>query len=647
MQDKIIFSLKILIILLVVALTALIYFQQGDFTSLDLGRHLENGQIVWQNPGVLFKNFYSFTEPDFLFVNHHWLSGVIFWLLYLIGGFKILTLLNILLGVGSVLLIFKLTARKSNFWLAAILILPVILLLSERVDIRPEMFSYFFIALTYYLVEDFRVNGYTKKLVWLPFIFLAWVNLHIYFFVGLFLISLAVLEHLVSHFKDFFKTEHIRKFFYIALLSWAAVLFNPNFIGGLLYPFNILKKYGYEIVENKSPFYLETLMINHNILIFKILLGLLIISFIVPLLVRRKTNYYNLILAVVFSVFACLYIRNLPLFGLIILPVMAQNYFSSAERFKEKPVKKEIIILTSILVIYVLVSGLIVYDNLGKKRFLNKNFGLGMKSASLDSIKFYRDNNLFGPIFNNYDLGSALIFWLYPSERVFVDNRPEAYSVDFFNQIYKPMMQDNARWQEYSEKYKINLIYVSHTDGTPWARQFLISRLKDENWPLIYFDDYTVIFVKNNNDNAALINRNKIDNNKFTVRLDELSKGADDNEKMYLANFAQLYGRADLAENIYLKLLALRPDSGRIMVSLGYLYAGGQNAKSVFKSIDYLSKAVLNGYALPGIYNQLGLNYWNLADYGEAKNMWQKALGLDSNNEHAKYYLNQANGLIK
>lgn len=647
MQHRIIFSLKILIILSIIALTALIYFQQGDFTSLDLGRHLKNGRIVWQEPGVLFKNFYSFTEPDLPFINHHWLSGVIFWLLYLIGGFKILTLLNILLGAAAVLIIFKLAARKADFYLAAILVLPVILLMSERIDIRPEILSYFFIALTYYLVEDFRAFGYTKKLVWLMPIFLAWVNLHIYFFIGLFLVSLAALEQLIFHFKDFFKVGPARKFFYIALLSWAATLLNPNFIKGLLYPFNILKKYGYEIAENKSPFYLENLMIDYNILIFKILLGLLILSFILSAAAKRRFDYYNLFLAAVFSAFACLYIRNLPLFGLIILPIMAQNYFMAVKYLKEKPIKTEIIMLASVLLIYGLALALVASDNLSEKKFLNKNLGLGMNPASLDSIKFYRDNNLAGPIFNNYDLGSALIFWLFPAERVFVDNRPEAYSVDFFKQTYKPMMQDEAKWRELSGRYGFNLIYFSHTDGTPWAREFLAKRFHDDNWPLVYFDDYTVIMANNNDNNKALIEKFKIDDEKFALRFNELSRAAGDNEKLRLADLAVIYGRVDLAENICQSILAKRPKDAKILAALGFLSAGGGSRESALESINYLNQALNNGYKLPAVYNQLGLDYWNLADYNEAKSLWQKALRLDSDNEHAKYYLNQANGLIK
>ncbi len=629
-------KLKILIILSVIALTALIYFQKGDFSSIDLGRHLKNGQIVWSNPAVLFNNFYSYTEADFPFINHHWLSGAIFWLFYLIGGFKILTVLNIFIGILTILIIFKLAVKKSNFILASILALPVIMLLSERVDIRPEMFSYLFIVITYYLLENFRANGYDKKLIWLIPMFLIWANTHIYFFIGLFLASLTILEQLIL------KTKGARNFFYITLSIWTACLLTPNFIKGLLYPFNIFKQYGYDIVENKSPFYLQNLMVDCNIDIFKILLALLAISFIVAA-VKRKIDFYDLVISLFFSALACLYIRNLPLFGLMILPIMARNYFII---FKNSD-KKQTAALSVVLFFYIFVFCFIIHDNSGEKKFISKNFGLGVNQTTLDSIKFYRDNNLSGPIFNNYDFGGALIFWLFPFEKAFVDNRPEAYSTDFFNQTYKPMMQDENKWLEASGQYGINLIYFTHTDGTPWAKQFLAERLRDENWPLIYFDNYAVIMAKNNEKNQDIIKKHEIDGQKFSSRLGELLTTAGYNEKLHLANFAELYGDNNSAENIFNEILSNNPNDGKILASLGYLYAGGDNKQNILKSLDYFNKAIYNGYKLPGIYNQMGLNYWALADYGEAKNMWRKALRFDSGNEHAKYYLNQANQLIK
>lgn len=635
MDRKIIISLKIFIILSVAVLIALIYFQKTDFSSIDLGRHLKNGQIVWNNPDVLFKNFYSYAETGFRFVNHHWFSGVIFWLFYLIGGLKILTALNIIIGVLTVLIFFKSAVKKSNFALASMLALPVILLLSERVDARPEMFSYLFIAVTYYALENFRSNGYGKKLIWLIPMFLIWANSHIYFFIGLFLVSLAALEQLIL------KTKNSRKFFYIALSSWTVCLLTPNFIKGLLYPFNIFKQYGYDIVENKSPFYLQNLTINYNIAIFEILLVSLVLSFIAAA-IKRKMDFYSFAIALFFSIFACLYIRNLPIFGLISLPIMARNYSALFKNFKQK----QIMALAAVFAVYILFFCIIIRDNAGEKKFINKNFGFGVEQASVDSIKFYKSNNLSGPIFNNYDFGSALIFWLFPEEKVFVDNRPEAYSVDFFNQTYKPMMQDENKWLEFSGKYGINLIYFTHTDGTPWANKFLASRLRDENWPLVYFDDYAIIMANNNKNNANIIEKYKIDEQKFSDRLAELLQTAGYNEKLHLADFAISYGSYDLAENILSALLSDNPDDGKILASLGYLYAGNSGKENMVKSLNYFNKAANNGYKLPGIYNQMGLNYWNLADYGEAKKMWLNALRIDSGNEHAKYYLDQANQLI-
>ena len=273
----------------------MVYFQQNNFTSIDLGGHIKNGQIVWRQPDVLFKNLYSYTEPNFPFVNHHWLAGVIFWLLYLIGGFKILSVLNILLGVATILIAFKLAIKKSSFALAAVLALPVILLLSERIDIRPEMLSNLFIILVFYLLEDFRSTKSAKNLVWLLPIFLLWVNTHIYFFIGLFMISLAVLEQIIIKHKNFFQADYAKKLLYFALGSAAVCLINPNFWQGAAYPFSLTGRYGnfsenYEIVENKSPFYLENLTLNNNILLFKILLVLLAASFIVFLAKKIKTG---------------------------------------------------------------------------------------------------------------------------------------------------------------------------------------------------------------------------------------------------------------------------------------------------------------------------------------------------------------------
>ena len=97
-----------------------------------------------------------------------------------------------------------------------------------------------------------------------------------------------------------------------------------------------------------------------------------------------------------------------------------------------------------------------------------------------------------------------------PEEKVFVDNRPEAYSVKFFREVYIPMQEDEKVWEKVDDKYKFNVIYFYRHDITPWAQPFLIERVKDPKWIPVFVDDYTIIFVKNSIENKALIDKYEI-----------------------------------------------------------------------------------------------------------------------------------------
>ena len=53
----------------------------------DIGRHIKFGEIIWQTKTVFQVNLVSFTAPDYPFINHHWLSEVIFYFMYLVRQF--------------------------------------------------------------------------------------------------------------------------------------------------------------------------------------------------------------------------------------------------------------------------------------------------------------------------------------------------------------------------------------------------------------------------------------------------------------------------------------------------------------------------------------------------------------------------------
>ena len=655
-----------LIFLGLLVLITIIFAQKIEFTSVDLGRHLANGRELFNHPSLLFKNTYSYTEPNFPFINHHWLAGLIYYKLYLIGGFKSLSVLNIITILLAFCLAFRIAKKRAGFYLTALISLPLIFLLSERVEVRPEIFSYLFVFLTWYIIENYSLTKKWRGLLYLIPLFVIWVNIHIYFFIGLALVGFKAAAEFFPIFLEtqtgFKKRFHIawqgsKQYFINLGVLILACLLNPNTISGLLYPFNIFHNYAYEIAENKSVFYLGHLMLNPNYSLFKLSLFFLLISFSALVFFRKKIDYFDILMAVFFSVLALIFSRNISLFALVALIIIASNLkpiivylkeslpFLKPEFLKNKLLYDVNYGAAAILLLIIISGSYLFYDSANNQSFIKNSFGLGLYKDSEKSAEFFKANKLSGPIFNNYDIGSALIFWLYPSEKVFVDNRPEAYSNNFFNNIYRPMQTDPAKWDELSKQYKFNTIYFSYTDSTPWAQSFLRRILQDQNWALVYFDNSSVILVNKKTTDIKKWQSLEIDSWNFRARLRDLSASADLRGKLHLAGFAENALHPDLAQEIYQGILLDKPDNSQALASMAYLYANSTDRTSLLKSLDYFSQAVKAGYNLPGIYDQIGLINWQLKDFKKAEVAWQQALKLDRHDVSGLYYLEQVRQL--
>ena len=86
--------LNVVIMAVLLFLCVLLLADKINLSTADLGRHIKNGEVILNAPwsqkmAVLNTNFYSYTENNFPFVNHHWLSGVIFlFIFYLFWIFR-------------------------------------------------------------------------------------------------------------------------------------------------------------------------------------------------------------------------------------------------------------------------------------------------------------------------------------------------------------------------------------------------------------------------------------------------------------------------------------------------------------------------------------------------------------------------------
>ncbi len=504
----------------IIFLLSLFIFQQINLTATDLGRHLKNGELfihadnlnISRN-ALLHTNFFSFTNSYFPFVNHHWGSGILFYLIFSVFGFNGLSLFYGGCVLFSVVLLFYVWRYKVPILVSFPIMLFLIPLVAERTEVRPEGLSYLFISLILALLCLYTTDEINKKWLYIiPFFSLLFVNSHIYFILAPFIIGMFLLETLIR--KDFIRSKFLA---IILTLSTLTICINPYGLYGVIYPFIIFRNYGYLVVENQSiPFFIHLGISNPNFLWWAIATGFFIFTSVFVFWKHR--NKFPIALCGIATVFAILSfsaIRNLTLYSLVLVSL----FLYCAHILYKKPDNKEkmenhticSIALSVILLIFIAV-------HFSDRLPWNSNWGAGLPPRINASADFFKAERIKGPIFSNYDIGGYLIFNLYPEEKVFVDNRPEAYPASFFQNEYIPMQDNETVWNTELEKWNFNVIYFYRNDLTPWAQKFLVTRVSDPLWAPVFVDDYTLIFLRRNEKNIDIIKKYELPQSMFSVK---------------------------------------------------------------------------------------------------------------------------------
>jgi hypothetical protein len=120
------------------------FYQKIIFINADLGRHLANGREFVENGTLVSANYYSYTEPELEVTNHHWLTGVAFYLVWKMFDYAGLSVLNIVLNLTAVFLFFYVAKKKYGFFYAFVSLFFIIPLVTSRTEIRPESFSFIY-----------------------------------------------------------------------------------------------------------------------------------------------------------------------------------------------------------------------------------------------------------------------------------------------------------------------------------------------------------------------------------------------------------------------------------------------------------------------------------------------------------------------
>lgn len=503
------------------ALMALLAWTPGISFQEDLGRHLLLGRIILEKHAVPRTNLLTYTHPDFPFVNHHWLSEVLFYLWHRAVGLNGLIVIKIILMATALALAFGavppddrrpgqwVSWRWALYWLAGLL---AAVILGFRAHIRPELFSFLNIALYLWLFERLRKRADVESSwnrIWpraaLVGLMLFWVNAHIYFLFGLGMAAAFAIERglLTRRLRGW-----AREGAWLAALVAAACI-NPNGPRGLLYPLHIFSNYGLPVTENASPLEYWKSVINPMLLALPVFSAFVLLA--LPAATWRSREHAaqrraNRWIALAALLGAWAMARNTPLLALAGLPVIGE-----ALRRKPDPEAalmspggrmawaRAVLGLAAAVPVLVLNLGLahgVVngwYSRLFPAPIAPTPFGFDDESRYTRLRQLHDAGNLPGPVFTDYNIGSLVEYQIYP-EPGYVDNRPEAFPESFWRAEYLPALALGADWDRIAAARGFNSIIVSPAGvKEPFIQE--LARRGDE-WRLTYLDDLCAVFVR-------------------------------------------------------------------------------------------------------------------------------------------------------
>lgn len=464
--------------------------------SEDLGRQIKMGEIIFECQCIPQKNLFSYTYQHFPAVNYYWLSSVIFYSFSNLFGLHSLFLLKIILYLAIFIVLFlSLRKRTSIFWFSAFMIIAINIF-SNRLVLRPEIFSFLFLSLYILIIEKFKQNGNIKIIYLLPFIQLLWVNTHVFFFIGPLLYFFFLVEQFVRS-RRLANFRLISIFFFILF----ACVINPLFLIGALYPLLVSGSYGPQINENLSPFSSNPLFLA-DYATFIWFFELTVVLFIVGILLNaKKTPIFSCLAAAFFILLSFIMVRAFPLFAFAsIIPLSIMFTFIETKLAGKD---KQIVFLIKIFIILAL--SIIVTHQLSVL-IMQKKISPHFMVDKLNGIDFIVKNRIKGPLFNSLGIGGYVIYKLYPIEKVYIDARPDTYPSNFMNN-YQEHFTNPKFFQQQSVKYKFNTLIIAKDENYYWTNNLIEYLKKSNDWIVVYDDNYTSVLVKNNIVNKKIIEK--------------------------------------------------------------------------------------------------------------------------------------------
>ncbi len=490
-------------------------------TDVDIFWQLKTGQIIWETHRVPHTDLFSFTRAGQEWIDAQWLFQVIIYGLYRVWGYAGMILFGAFISGLTWVIILKPSFHPRKYLPLLALALLSLQTASPRLKLRPELLTFFYLALELFLIHQYR-RGKKTALYFLPALLLLWVNSEglwpIYFVVlttflleeTIFALNLPITGKVKRVSPDPARGS-VARLLAVLAASLALALINPYGYRGAIFPVQLFTEISssqnlirQSILEFRSPFSRDLPWFDRAPYIALLVFSALMVA---AMLLRRQAHLMALMLWAVFLYLSLSAARNMALFALICAGPLASAWAASGDReiLRFPALQKRLAGFRPVAALVMLLLMVLIALDLASSRFFIQNrsfsrFGIGALETdypirAADTLKRVcaaAAEPVHLKIFSDYNSG-YLIWAGYPQWKVYVDPRLEVYGEEMMKNFFRAST-DEEEFKAQDRKYDFDAVVLTLE---PQVKDLVARLYRDPNWVLVHLDGFCVVLVKN------------------------------------------------------------------------------------------------------------------------------------------------------
>ena len=599
---------RILLVFLFASAALLVFYRIQDY---DFFWHIANGKAMVQQGRIINEEIFSYTRPGTAFSNHEWLAQIIFFIIFnSTGPIGIVTLKTLLVTLLA-LLLFK-TARfygVDHLW-AGLLAAFVIFEGIARYRERPEIFSLLFIGLLSFLLSGYVVGKLKKQFLYvIPCVLVLWDFLHGAVYGIVFLVSYVTGESV----KHFLRNSLLKRqaapaidgrslvtLWTITGISIAAMLINPYGLRSYNIFVEFLKKNPMVMVTNEFA--------PPSVKLFPAFWILLALVLLLSVIFSRKADITHIFIMIPFAALALKYNRVTAFFGIVSVPALSAYIAPITEKsFAEKWLKGLAYAFAAMLIGYTVFIKFFALDN-------PYSFGYKVNDVLLPvgSTRFIARSGLQGNMANPGHFGGYLAYYLYPERKISLYNHHVVFG------YFPSIISDQALLDQYGVEYVVL--------DRVWDKSTNIDLFTADKWSLVFWDNVSMVLVRNNGINRPLISKYGL--RYFTPSVLDALNSYDVKHSLLDAYESNPFTAVTLSREIS---SCIRFYGNKVLADyLGYLVLRYQNSINNDDALNYIESALTYNDSSAYLWYAYSRFCYRAGDVARAQSFFKKALSLDN-----------------